>query len=69
MKLNSCRMTGGFCVVAALAGYLWWMATQVVPVTLELASVLGMPVSAPVAWVVLTALAALLALGAGRVTR
>ena len=67
MKLNSCRMTGGFCVVAALACYLWWMVTQVVPVTLELASVLGMPVSAPVAWVVLTALAALLALGAGRV--
>ena len=69
MKLNSCRMTGGFCVVAALACYFWWMVTQVVPVTLELASVLGMPVSAPVAWVALTALAALLALGAGRVAR
>ncbi len=55
--------------MAALACYLWWMVTQVVPVTLELASVLGMPVSAPVAWVVLTALAALLALGAGRVAR
>lgn len=69
MQVNSCRVTGGFCVVAALAGYLWWMATRVVPDTLELAALLGMSVPAPVAWIALTALAVLIALGADRVAR
>lgn len=69
MQLNGYRMMGGFCVVTALVGYAWWMATQVVPVALELATALGLTVSGPSAWVVLTALAVLISLGVGRVTR
>ena len=69
MQLNGYQIIGGFWIIVALIGYVWWMAAQVVPTTVELAAVLGMSVSAPAAWIVLTTIALLLALGVGRATR
>ena len=69
MQLNGYQIIGGFWIIVALIGYVWWMAAQVVPITMELASVLGMAVSAPAAWIVLTTIALLLALGVGRAAR
>ena len=66
MHINGYQIIGGFWIIVALFGYVWWMAAQVVPTTMELASVLGMAVSAPAAWIVLTTIALLLALGVGR---
>ena len=66
MHINGYQIIGGFWIIVALFGYVWWMAAQVVPTTMELASVLGMSVSAPAAWIVLTTIALLLALGVGR---
>ena len=66
MHINGYQIIGGFWIIVALFGYVWWMAAQVVPITMELASVLGMSVSAPAAWIVLTTIALLLALGVGR---
>ena len=69
MQLNGYQIIGGFWIIVALIGYVWWMAAQVVPTTMELAAVLGMSVSAPAAWIVLTTIALLLALGVGRAAR
>ena len=69
MHINGYQIIGGFWVIVALFGYVWWMAAQVVPITMELAAVLGMAVSAPAAWIVLTTIALLLALGVGRAAR
>ena len=69
MQLNGYQIIGGFWIIVALIGYVWWMAAQVVPTTMELAAVLGMSVSAPAAWIVLTMIALLLALGVGRAAR
>ena len=69
MHINGYQIIGGFWIIVALIGYVWWMAAQVVPTTVELAAVLGMSVSAPAAWIVLTTIALLLALGVGRATR
>ena len=69
MQLNGYQIIGGFWIIVALFGYVWWMAAQVVPTTMELAAVLGMSVSAPAAWIVLTTIALLLALGVGRAAR
>ena len=66
MHINGYQIIGGFWIIVALFGYVWWMAAQVVPTTMELAAVLGMAVSAPAAWIVLTTIALLLALGVGR---
>ena len=69
MHINGYQIIGGFWIIVALIGYVWWMAAQVVPTTMELAAVLGMSVSAPAAWIVLTMIALLLALGVGRAAR
>ena len=69
MHINGYQIIGGFWIIVALIGYVWWMAAQVVPTTMELAAVLGMSVSAPAAWIVLTTIALLLALGVGRAAR
>ena len=69
MHINGYQIIGGFWIIVALFGYVWWMAAQVVPTTMELAAVLGMSVSAPAAWIVLTTIALLLALGVGRAAR
>ena len=69
MHINGYQIIGGFWIIVALFGYVWWMAAQVVPTTVELAAVLGMAVSAPAAWIVLTTIALLLALGVGRAAR
>ena len=69
MHINGYQIIGGFWIIVALFGYVWWMAAQVVPITMELAAVLGMAVSAPAAWIVLTTIALLLALGVGRAAR
>ena len=57
MKLTGRQIVGGAFVVGGVGAYLWLMAAGLVPTSLELAANLGVPVSAPVAWVGLTAAA------------
>ena len=57
MKLKGRQAVGGAFVVGGIAAYLWLMAAELVPASLELAAALGIPASAPVAWVGLTAAA------------
>ena len=69
MQPNGHRIIGGSTIIVALVGYVWWMAAQVVPATMELAAVLGMSVSAPAVWLGLTVAVLILVFGAGIAAR
>ena len=63
MKLKERQIVGRACMVGGAVAYLWLMAAELVPATVELTTTLGAPVSVPVAWVGLTAAALVVALG------
>jgi len=60
-------MAGSACIVIGTVAYLWLMASMVVPAALELAESLGVPASAPVSWIGLTAAAFAVVFGVDRV--
>ena len=66
MKLNRRQTAGSACIVSGTVAYLWLMVAMVVPAALELAESLGVPTSAPVAWVGLTAAAFVVVFGVDR---
>ena len=57
MKLRGRQIVGGAFVVGGVGAYLWLMAAELVPMSLELTAAVGIPASSPVAWVGLTAAA------------
>ena len=67
MKLTGRQIAGGALVAGGAVAYLWLLAAELVPAAVELSTVLGAPVSVPVAWVGLTAVALAVALGLDRV--
>lgn len=69
IDMNGHVVVGGSFIGAALVGYVWFMAAELVPATVELAAVLGMSVSAPVAWLGLTAVAIAVVVGVNKSTR
>ena len=60
------QIAGGSCVVMGVGAYLWLMAAEVVPTALDLTASIGMPTSAPVAWVGLTTAAFAVVFGLDR---
>lgn len=63
MNLSRRQLAGGALVVSGVGVYIWLMAAELIPAALELAGNLGVPASAPAAWVGLTAAALAVALG------
>ena len=66
MNFSRRQIAGGACIVGGIAAYLWLMSAELVPAAVELTTVLGAPVSVPVAWGGLTAAALAVALGLDR---
>ena len=66
MKLNGRQIVGGLCIASGSGAYVWLMAAALVPTAMELAANFGVPASAPVAWIGLTAAALAVALGVDR---
>ena len=57
MKLGRHQLVGGMCIVGGAVAYVWLMAATLVPTTVELAAAFSVPISAPLAWIGLTATA------------
>jgi len=66
MELQRRQITGGLFIVGGAAAYLWLMAANVVPTALELAGNLGVPATAPIAWIGLTSAAFAVVFGVDR---
>ncbi len=66
MKMSRRQMAGGACMLGGTVAYLWLMAAFLVPTAQELSAGLGVPSPEPVAWIGLTAVALLVALGVDR---
>lgn len=66
MKLQKRQIAGSACILGGTVAYLWLMVAMVVPAAQELAGSLGVPATAPIAWIGLTAAAFAVVFGVDR---
>ena len=66
MNLKGRQIVGGLCIVGGSAAYVWLMAAELVPTTVELAAAFGMSAPAPAVWIGLTAAALAVVFGVDR---
>ena len=66
MRLKGRQVVGGASIAGGVGAYLWLMAAELVPTTVELAAAFGMSAPAPTVWTGLTIAALAVVFGVER---